>query len=473
MAKPLIKRNITVDALEADGSSKNYTRTLYFTQYGPMLVSPRLGLTWTATKGYAIRDTSLENGRLLDQYLDFAKARSVADVRNALVTHQASLGANTIVVDRAGQAMYTDSSPVPNLDAAKINRCAKSSLAKTLLPSRLFVLDGSDGTCDWTADSRSVTPGLMPVQDMPVNIGTRYFSNSNDSSWLSNPSFRNEISPVIGDGAKAQTLRTRMVFRQLEDRLAGTDGLPGKRFSPDNLEAMFYSSRAMSAELVLDSVKQLCSTATTVTATNGAEVDMREACSVLGAWNGRMTKDSVGVHVFREFWRKAQSTPNLWSVPFDAADPINTPRNPNIADPAVATSLLRALADGVQLVQSRNQPLNAKLGDVQFVKRNGERLPLYGGDECEGVMNKVTPTITADGYTDIVSGGSYVQAVTFDDNGPVARGVLTYSLSIDPASPNYADQTKQVFSQGKWVKFPFSDAEINSDPHLKKLTITE
>ena len=65
----------------------------------------------------------------------------------------------------------------------------------------------------------------------------------------------------------------------------------------------------------------------------------------------------------------------------------------------------------------------------------------------------------------MVSGSRYIQVVTWDDAGPVARGLLTYSQSTNPASPYFADQTQQ-FGKGSFVKLPFSQAEIAADPKV-------
>ena len=54
-----------------------------------------------------------------------------------------------------------------------------------------------------------------------------------------------------------------------------------------------------------------------------------------------------------------------------------------------------------------------------------------------------------------------MQVVTFDANGPVADGLLSYSQSTDPASPYYADQT-WLYSRKQWNHLPFSDADIAS-----------
>jgi acyl-homoserine-lactone acylase len=62
--------------------------------------------------------------------------------------------------------------------------------------------------------------------------------------------------------------------------------------------------------------------------------------------------------------------------------------------------------------------------------------------------------------------------VTFTPRGPDARAVVTYSQSTDPASPNYADQTR-LFSKYGWVTLPFAEGDIRRDPNLKVLKLHE
>ena len=52
--------------------------------------------------------------------------------------------------------------------------------------------------------------------------------------------------------------------------------------------------------------------------------------------------------------------------------------------------------------------------------------------------------------------------MSFDDKGPVADAVLSYSQSADPASPHFADQT-WLYSKKGWHRLPFSKADIAKD----------
>jgi acyl-homoserine-lactone acylase len=52
-------------------------------------------------------------------------------------------------------------------------------------------------------------------------------------------------------------------------------------------------------------------------------------------------------------------------------------------------------------------------------------------------------------------------ATEFTEAGPRARGILTYSLSANPESPWYSDQTV-MFSKKQWLDLPFTRAEIEA-----------
>jgi len=92
----------------------------------------------------------------------------------------------------------------------------------------------------------------------------------------------------------------------------------------------------------------------------------------------------------------------------------------------------------------------------------GEKIALHGGDEFEGVLNKLESqgqaTINASGYN-INFGTSYIQVVTFDERGPVAQGLLTYGQSSDLASPRAYDQLP-LFAAKRWQPLPFHPDDV-------------
>ena len=154
------------------------------------------------------------------------------------------------------------------------------------------------------------------------------------------------------------------------------------------------------------------------------------------------------------------------------ADPVNTPRGVNLANAALRTQLMGFLGTTVKFFADNGIPLDRPWGQVQFEVRNGERIPIHGGSGNSGVYNAISPTALVPnvGYASIVTGSSYIQAVTFTDKGPQARALVTYSQSSDPANPQYADLTK-LYSQYGWVDMPFAEGDIRRDPHLKTLKL--
>ena len=101
--------------------------------------------------------------------------------------------------------------------------------------------------------------------------------------------------------------------------------------------------------------------------------------------------------------------------------------------------------------------------------RAAQRIALHGGDEFEGSFNKLTMRenntsvpLTASGYTEVFSGSSYIQAVTWIDGRVHAQGLLAYSQSADPRSAHHADQTRELYANKRFTTLPFSEEEITT-----------
>ncbi len=442
---------VEAEVMGADGKITVRQQTLWNTVFGPVLVLPRLGLNWTPTTAYAIKDANTGNVRALDAWLAMNRARNVQEVRAAI----GNLGVpwvNTIAADRDGNAMYADVSVVPDVNADQLKRCAPSPAAARLFNTAgIVVLDGSRGACDWHADATSPVPGLTPPARLPVLIRGDWVQNSNDSYWLSHPGATPpDISPLVGLVDVPQRLRTRIGIDEIRKRLAGSDGLAGNKIGLPEVQAMLMRDRNFAAAMVLDDLLAGCANA-------GAPA--QEACDALRGWNRADNLDSTAAHLFREFWRRAKDIPNVYRVAFDPADPVATPAGLRLSDDTVRAKVFEALAAAAADSKKAGFALDAPLGTVQVKPTNAGPVPVHGGDEFEGVLNKIETLPLGPKGLEPVYGTSYVQTVTFDDRGPVAEALLTYGQSSDPASPRAYDQL-QAFSRKQWPKLPFHPDDV-------------
>lgn len=490
-------REFVIEVRRADGSLGTETRTLYDTHLGPViqvdsLVPGGVNLRWTGTTAYVLRDANRSSLRLLEQWLRIGQASSVADIERALRDVAAIPYVHTVATDRAGNAMHADIGATPNLPRAKLRPaseggCVVGATAQAVLALvNLPILDGSRGACDWDDAAGAPRPGLMPTDRLPAVHRSDYVANSNQSAWFVHPHARiDDLEPILGGGTAALTLRQRLAFLQIEQRLAANDGLSASpRFdSLETLREILFGNRVMAAELAIDGTSstpltrdllQLCRPAAgqsqvVVTVPGGAAVDIAPACRILGDWDGRSHAESTGAVLFREFWRRLRMPPGtpLWLTPFDPADPVHTPRDLNTTPGPAADALRVALAQTVADLQAKGVDIDRPLGELQGVTRGGQRIALHGGDEFEGAFNKLTMRennqsvpIGPAGYTDVVVGSSYIQAVTWVDGRVRAQGLLAYAQAGDPASPHHADQTRELYATKRLVTLPFEADEV-------------
>ena len=445
---------LEIEVRQADGSLVKRARTLYRSEYGPMVSisvngTPVLG--WSAGMAFTMRDANLENTRMIEQYFRWDTARSL-DEFEAL--HASVLGTpwvNTVASGPGGHAYYGDVTVVPNVTREKSAACTPplGALLAAFAPG-LPLLDGSRSDCAWGSDADAPAPGIFGAGNLPVLRRGDWVGNMNDSYWLTNPAEPvTGYAPVIGDENAPRSLRTRLGILQAQRRLAGTDGRAGRGFTLQSLEDVVLSSRIHSGELAHGTVMaELCSGAD--------DTGISAACDALARWDGAANLTSVGFPLWQEFWRGLAGI-DYWKTPFDVADPVDTPRDFDASASGVAEALRRA----EQAVRDAGFALDAPLGDVQRSGVNGDDIPLFGGRGSAGAFTVAeNQGLGRDGYP-VVYGNSYIQAVTWENGRVRAEGFLTYSQSTDPASPHFADFTR-AYSAKRWHRFPFTADEIEA-----------
>ncbi|QFQ95217.1 acylase [Streptomyces phaeolivaceus] len=463
----MTKRTVTVGV--KDGTP--VTRVQWWTRYGPVVTSlgADLPLPWTAGTAYAVNDPNAANIRFTDTSLGFAKARGTADVLRSLARHQGLPWVNTVAADSAGHTLFTQSQTLPRITDELAARCSTPLGRATYPASGVAILDGSRADCALGSDADAVRPGIFGPARMPTLKDAPYAENSNDSAWLANADRPlTGYERVFGTIGTQRSPRTRGAVEDVA-AMADKGGLTVR-----DLQRQQFANRVPAADLTVEDVTAACAALPggTATGSDGTVVDVSEACGVFEAWDRTTDTGSRGALLFDRFWRRLNAVvprAQFWKVPFSAADPVGTPHTLNTDAPGFAT----ALADTVRDLRAADVPLDARLGDHQFVVRAGKRIPVSGGTESLGVWNKIeSPWNAAEGvYPEVSSGSSHIQAVGWDGGRcPVARTLLTYSQSSNPNSPHHLDQTR-LFSAEKWVTSRFCEKDILSSPRLRVVRV--
>lgn len=498
-----------VEILRPDGTIDSETRTLYNSEYGPMIDFPGVG--WTNETALTYRDANIDNDEFLELSVDLLDVEDLDDLQATQARHQGVPQSNTVAVDADGTTWYADTSATPNLSAEALRlfdeeRFVGETLARTAFQDGVILLDGSDSRFRWEVVPGARDPGLVPFDDTPRVERRDYVFNANNSFWVPSNEFTldGDFSVMFGRQDAPLTMRARQNALVLAaDNPLGLAG-PDDRFSAAELRTATFDNTAQTAELLRASVVSVCRATPLVpvdavalfdsTVVLPAEtVDLTAACNVLDEWDGRFDLDSAGAVLWRETMTRFPdeaftSVGPLFSEPFDPARPTETPAG-FTADPS---DVLLALARAVQTVTAAGFEIDATMGVAQFTERSGERIPLHGGTDRDGVTNVVrwsevntsaepAPTrgdlvapngeLRGDGYP-VNDGTSFVMVVDFSSGDPEASAMLTYGNTGQRDSDVFSSQMIR-FSEKQWRDVAFTDDEIAGDPELTEITISD
>lgn len=477
-------KEIVIDVAVAPGQTIKLAKMTYATHHGPMIVVPGNFEWGPGGNAFAIKDANLGNVDIIDHWLAMNLAGNIDEFKQAFKDFDGVIFNNTMSADSEGNVFYIDDSTVPHLTATAINEMttnpllvgAKQAAGFTILPGFLSAFDFDRA---------------VPYENAPKYSGTDYVQNSNDSFWLTNlDSPITGVSPLYGPVENQQSLRSRMAHKLLADS-AGSDGL----FNPVEVEQALLNNRNYLAENILTELLAICQAQGSTAVSVGSEsVDISAGCAALALWDGSMNKESSSAHLFREFafqfnknpqWRNNFTTDNVTSTPSGLASNNTT---------------LEQFAQAILNVESAGLALDATLGTVQFVERSlpdgsasGVKIPWAGAHNIEGGFNvfstrtgndgslvprHVYPAQNSDsilsaegkGYH-INYGSSWMTVVNFTDEGPVARGLLSYSQSSEYGSDHNLDQSLLYSQQPQLRPLRFTEADIEANK-VTEMTIS-
>jgi acyl-homoserine-lactone acylase len=482
--RTIYKKEFSIDVAVAPGQTIKLKKNSYSTNYGPMIVVPG-NFGWEdGGSAFAIKDANLPNYDIFDHWLAMNLSTNMTEFKQAFKDYDGVIFNNTMAASKEGEVFYIDDSTVPGLTSTAITALTTNPvLVQTKELAGFTVLPGFASAFDFNLP--------VPYESAPKYEGTDYVQNSNDSFWLTNlENPITDVSPLYGKVGNEQSLRSRMAHKLLSDA-AGSDA----RFNPMEVEEALLGNRNYLSEAILPELLSICQANREESVDIGsAIVDIAAGCDALAAWDSKMNIESVGAHVFREFAFQFARNPQ-WAVAYDVSDAVNTPRG--LVD---NNTTVEQLAVAIDKIQRAGIELDATLGEVQFVEKStangeasGERFPWGGAHNVEGgfnVFNSSTgnngteiPRHTypmmdsssilsaeAKGYH-IAYGSSWMFIANFTEDGPVARGLLSYSQSHNPESEQSDDQTRLYSTQPQLRPLHFSEADIAANL-IKEMNIS-
>ncbi|HSM66302.1 MAG TPA: penicillin acylase family protein, partial [Ilumatobacteraceae bacterium] len=312
---PMIATPTTIEILRADGTIDTETRTMWRSEYGPIIDFPGIG--WTTTNVLTYRDANIDNDEFVEQYARLSDIQSIDDLIELNAEYQGVPLFNTVAADSSGDVWYADTSATPNLSAEAeslyIERLFTDPLTQVAYDAGFVLLDGSDSRFRWEVVPGARDPGLVPFADMPRTTRSDHVFNANDSFWVPNAdtTLTGPYSIMHGEQRSPLSMRTRQNTAVLDatnaSALAGPDGL----FSADELRTAAFDNAARTALLLRRSAVEACQvfplvSVEEVLAADGtvslpaASVDVSAACRVLAGWDGVYDLDRSGPIIWRE-----------------------------------------------------------------------------------------------------------------------------------------------------------------------------
>lgn len=446
---PLEKTRISVQVKNSDGTLKTETRELYSSQFGPVVQWPGK-LDWDNQHAYSLRDANLGNDRVLQQWYEMNRATSLKQLQTSVHKLQGIPWVNTLAADDQGQSLYMNLSVVPNVSAKKLSQCSDPRAGL-----QLIMLDGAHSACAWDVDPRAAQAGIFPADQLPQLERTDYVQHSNDSAWMVNPKAPlTGFSPVISQEKIGLGARARFALQRLQ-------ALENQKIGVTDLQDMVMDNQVYLAGQVMPDLLKFCE--------RDSDATVQSVCASLKSWDQRANLDSgVGLLHFINLAGQLAQAPDAWRTGFDPAQPLTTPRGLAIDRPAVAKALHDAMLASASEIDKQGLNADSRWGDVQV----SGHVPIHGGPQELGVYNAMQSVPRADGKREVVSGTSYLQIVTFDEQGPKAEGILAFSESSDPSSPHAKDQT-EAFSTKTLSPLPFTEAQIKADPNYQLQVIRD
>ncbi len=389
-------------------------QVFFKTHHGPLVLQ-------SGNKVYAIRVAKIDELQALEQWYRMARAQNMQEWREA-ISMFSIIFHNFIYADADGNIGYVYNAAFPK-------RNPEFDWTE--------IVDGNDPRTDWL--------GYHGLAELPQvwNPPCGYVQNCNSPPLQ---------TAAEGENPPASQFPPYMIGQDLEDgRVAMSHQIlsGAKDWTLDDLEHAAFDTQIHSFKTSRDSL--LADFEQQANANPALTEQLAPVIEILKPWDGRLKTDSVASTLY-VVWLEKLFSP-AWSHRRTAGD------------------LCKALSEVVNELEKDFGTWQVEWGKLNrhqrfdnsadlLVSDDRESLPIAGASGTMGVsfcyLSHQPGTKLRYGY----HGNSYIAAIEFADS-PVARSVLPFGQSRDPASPHFDDQML-LYVNGKLKPVFFTQEEVKS-----------
>lgn len=390
--------------------------TLAKSHHGPILFE-------AGGRSYAIRTARVDNLRALEQWHAMARARNLAEWKSAVAIGGVVFH-NLVYADDVGNIGYIYNAAFPRRDP-------QFDWSKTV--------DGNDPRTDWL--------GYHTLDEIPQvwNPTSGYVLNCNSSPLN---------TTAEGENPDPVRFPKYMIGRDLNDgRVAMSHDIlsHAKAWTLGDLERAAFDTKVYSQDA---SRQPLLAEYERMRVASPEKVQhLAPAIELLRAWDGRLVLDSVAAtlycmwieKLFGPAWANRRAEGDLCAAMIETMD-----------------DLQRGFGDWNVPYGEINRHQRFDSNAHVAVSDARESLPITGGHGGMGVSFCYLARIP-DGQKHRYGyhGHSYVAAIEFGEDGPVARSIIPFGQSRDPHSSHYNDQAP-LYASGRLKIARFSEADVTN-----------
>jgi acyl-homoserine-lactone acylase len=417
---PLGKSQVAIKVKEDNGIEEEKEEFLY-SRHGPIMKIK-------GDKGYAVKVAGVGDVDAMKAWLYLPKVQSFSEFKRILNDYTPNFF-NIAYGDREGNIFYASLGAIP---VRKGEHDWKG------------IVDGSTSDTEWS--------GYHSFTDLPriENPASGYVQNSNGNPGFTalSDTFNIEIFPFMFRDSQSIGYRTQLGLIMLEEE---------EKFTLEKLLACKWNPRLLTAERYKDELIQAYRQYPVRSQDKGI---LQEAVRVLEEWDNTTSIDNKGAELFLTWLKEMYKAKDPWKEPWNAQEPIATPRG--IANRKDAVQNLIAAA---KKVNEQYGTLSPVWSDIRYIERGEKRFPLAGEGGHYGSFRVTGWSRLESSKYKAYGGDSWVMAVEFSE--PIKSfSIAAYGASDDPKSLHFADQT-ELFAKDKMKPIWFSEKDIKANMEVK------